>query len=520
LANNGLRADWGFGELSEARARWVLFAILVTHVAAWTLYGAVALGFGGVHGDMAEAYAWGQEVQLGYFKHPPFWAWLTFAWFEVFPRENWSFYLLSALNGAAGLWGAWALAGLFLGRSERLVVVLLLMLTPCYGLMALKLNANTILLSLWPWATYFFVRSLTTRSIADSILLGLFAGLGMLSKYYTLLLLAAFFVAALLSEERWRYFRSPAPYLAAGVCAIVLLPHVWWLTHHAGPLDYAKSRFDHTTLETLRWALDATAAPLVYYGAALAVLLAALRLSPGAALGKLAGWAAAPANAWILVLAVLPFLLTLAMGFIGQAKVSLAYTIPIFYMVPILALLAFGKVLDGRVERIIAGSAAVVLAVVTLGSPVIAFARFKFEAPTAVEPRMEVASEATALWRAEMPGRLDIVAGTNVYAESISFYSPDSPSQFISFNYDASPWITPARIKENGMLVVCLATDGECLTQAKQMTTAGSKQFVRRIAKVFYGTRAAEHEFVFTLVPRLQTAQVSRLDLGEADRRE
>ncbi len=472
------------------------------------------MGFGGVHGDMAEAYAWGQEVQLGYFKHPPFWAWLTFAWFEVFPRENWSFYLLSALNGAAGLWGAWALAGLFLGRSERLIVVLLLMLTPCYGLMALKLNANTILLSLWPWTTYFFVRSLKTRSIADSMLLGLFAGLGMLSKYYTLLLLAALFAAALLSEERRRYFRSPAPYVAAALCALMFLPHVWWVAEHGGPLRYAKSRFEFTTLETLGWSLGTTGAPLVFCGGAIIVLLAALRVSPAAALQKVSGWAARPANAWIMALALLPFLITLAMGFIGQAKISTAYTIPIFYMVPILALMALGQGFNERAARIIAGCAAVILAGVTVGSPAIAFARFKFEAPTAVEPRMEVAAAATELWHTEMPGKLEIVAGTNVYAESISFYSPDSPSQFIGFNYDWSPWITPARIKEEGLLIVCTATDVVCLERSKTMTTAGSKQFVRRFAKELYGVRAAEHEFVFTLVPRLEGAQLSHLVSG------
>ena len=149
----------GLTQLSDAQARWALTGALIAHIAAWTIYGTIALGFGGIHGDMGEAYAWGQELQLGYDKHPPFWAWLTFAWFEIFPRENWSFYLLASLNAAAGLWGTWVLAGQFLRPHQRLAVVLLLMLSPCYSVMALKLNANTILLSLWPWATYFFVRS-------------------------------------------------------------------------------------------------------------------------------------------------------------------------------------------------------------------------------------------------------------------------------------------------------------------------------------------------------------------------
>jgi 4-amino-4-deoxy-L-arabinose transferase-like glycosyltransferase len=377
--------------------------------------------------------------------------------------------------------------------------------------MALKLNANTIQLSLWPWTTYFFVRSLMGRGAIDSVLLGFFAGLGMLSKYYVLLLLAALFAAALLSAERRRYFGSPAPYLAAATGALVLAPHVWWLMEHGGPLAYAKSRFDFTTLDKLRWALHTTAAPLVYFGLAIAVLLIALRQSPMGALRKLAAWAAVPANAWVLCLAFLPFALTLAIGFSGQAKASLAYTIPIYYMLPIVALMAFGQGLDERGVRMISGCVALIFVIVTLGSPAIAYARFKFEAQTAVEPRMEVASAATSLWYAEMPGKFEIVAGTNTYAESVSFYSPDSPSQFIGFNYDWSPWITPHRIRKEGLLIVCTAADSGCLEHSKKFMTQGSKQFVRRFARVFRGERGGEYEFVFTLVPRLEEPQLSQL---------
>jgi 4-amino-4-deoxy-L-arabinose transferase-like glycosyltransferase len=474
---------------------------LVAYVVAWTVYGTIALGIGGIHSDMSEAYSWGQELQLGYFKHPPFWAWLTFAWFEIFPRENWSFYLLSSLNAAAGLWGVWALAGLFLRRSQRLAVVLLLMLSPCYGFMALKLNANTILLSLWPWTTYFFVRSLKTRNLADGVLLGLFAGLGMLSKYYTLVLLAAFVAAALLAEERRQYFRSPAPYVAAAICALMFLPHVVWVLEHGGALDYAQSRFSFTTLETLRGAINTSGAPLIYFGSSAAVLLIALRLKPSDALRKLAAWAALSKNAWILPLAFMPFLLTLFFGFVGQAKVSQAYTIPIFYMLPIVALMAFGDALSERAERVIALCAAVVLVVASLGSPAIAYARFAFQAETAVQPRIEVANVATDLWRTEMPGKLKIVAGTQFYAQTITFYAPDSPSHLIEFNYAYSPWITPERVKREGMLIVCTLEDLECRRHAEQLMTPASKQVEWRFAKELYGLSAPEYEFVFTLIP-------------------
>ena len=117
---------------------------------------------------------------------------------------------------------------------------------------------------------------------------------------------------------------------------------------------------------------------------------------------------------------------------------------------------------------------------------------------------MEVAKEATSLWHANMKGQLKIVAGTRIYAASISFYSADSPSQLIDFSYKNAPWITPQRIKEDGLLIVCASTDVNCLSQSNVFMTANSMRFTRRVAKVLYGETGSDIEFAFTLIPRLE----------------
>jgi hypothetical protein len=66
---------------------------------------------------MAEAYVWGREFQLGYFQHPPFWAWIAGLWFEVFPRADLAFTLLATLNAGLGLYGSWLLIGDLLMRQ-------------------------------------------------------------------------------------------------------------------------------------------------------------------------------------------------------------------------------------------------------------------------------------------------------------------------------------------------------------------------------------------------------------------
>ena len=168
--------------------------------------------------DMLEGWAWGQEFQLGYYKHPPLYAWIVGLWFKVFPRVDASYYLLSAINIGAGLLGVWRVSGLLLGKYARLSTVSLLMFAPSYQYPATNFNANTILLSLWPWAAYFFVnpfRQTVGRTGPSS---ESFGGCALLSKYSSILFLASCFLAALLHPRRRDYFRSAAPYCAVLAC--------------------------------------------------------------------------------------------------------------------------------------------------------------------------------------------------------------------------------------------------------------------------------------------------------------
>jgi 4-amino-4-deoxy-L-arabinose transferase-like glycosyltransferase len=153
-------------------ARWRFGQALLLYIIALMAFALFARGWGSLHTDMTELWAWGKEFSFGYSKHPPLSAWLTSAWFLVFPRTNWAFYLLSAINGAVGLAGVWMLAGRFLDTRGRFACILFLLLTPAYSAWALKFNPNAVLLSVWPWTAYFFVRSLETRSARDGAALG------------------------------------------------------------------------------------------------------------------------------------------------------------------------------------------------------------------------------------------------------------------------------------------------------------------------------------------------------------
>ena len=70
-----------------------MWGLLGAFIAVWFAYGAIADAGKAIQIDLAEAYVWGREFQLGYNQHPPFYAWIAGVWFMAFPRTNWAFVL-------------------------------------------------------------------------------------------------------------------------------------------------------------------------------------------------------------------------------------------------------------------------------------------------------------------------------------------------------------------------------------------------------------------------------------------
>ena len=149
---------------------WILdkpsTALLLYIFAFWA---AMLIGHGGgdLHTDTLEAYAWGKELQLGYPKHPPFWSWVAYGWFTIFPFSDWAAYLLGATNSAIGLGCTYLIARRFVSERQAMAALLCLMATPIYFCLANRYNANTALLSLWPATVLFALRAQESARIVD-----------------------------------------------------------------------------------------------------------------------------------------------------------------------------------------------------------------------------------------------------------------------------------------------------------------------------------------------------------------
>jgi 4-amino-4-deoxy-L-arabinose transferase-like glycosyltransferase len=476
-------------------------ALFAAFVAVWSVYFVIAESQASIRADMAEAYAWGREFQLGYNQHPPFWAWICGAWFMVFPRAGWAFAILSSLNAAIGLLGSWKLIGRFARCDERVAATALLLLTPFYTFLSYNFNANTIFLSIWPWTTYFFLRAIDEDGIVDAILFGVCMGLALLSKYYALILGATCFLAALQHPARARYFRSTSPYVSIAVTAALCAPHIGWLlSSGAPPVRYLAQ------ISGVSFGVAAFYAAAAFFGALTqnAVVFGLVALTAALAPRSVAVPvpARAPRFRLLATLALAPLLLTVLAGVTLRTQVTNRMTIGTFSLMPLLAIEIGGSRGLERLRwlsvRLGGGFSLVALA----ASPAVSLGKAWFSHNTDdTAPRKELAEAATRFWQETTDRPLAYVGGSLRYDDAVAFYSRERPHVFVRFDYFANQWVTPGALAEKGLLSVCVRTDAKCLAATAGLATPLSTHTEMTLSHRFWGHEAKPVDFIVTVIP-------------------
>ena len=416
------------------------------------------------------------------------------------PRSNWAFSVLSVVNAAVGLWGSWLLIGRFAEDDRRRAATFMLLLTPFYIFLALKFNANSIFLSLWPWTAYFLVRSLDDCRVPAAAAFGMLMAFDMLSKYVAVLLGVVCLVAACVHPNRRRYFGSAAPYVSVAVAAALCAPHLWWLVDTGFlPFQY----FSHKVGKPVAWSswisLKVIVGAVLFHAPMIAVLMFSGAKSPLA-------W---PRNFYengrdqryrtLAVLALLPVILVAAAGILFRIEVDTNMTIGMFPLLPLL-LITIARPDGARLLAIVSPIVAALLAASLLASPIVAFTRVRYGDIPAL-PYKELASEATQIFREKTGARLAFVGSTSRYGRAIAFYSEDAPQDFTGFDFRYAPWVTPEALSRDGLLAVCLAGDFNCLAAAAKFETSEATTVTVTVAHTFMGYRAAPKTFVLIIVP-------------------
>lgn len=483
---------------------WAVPVLIAGFVAFWMAYFSIAYVDGDLHQDVIETWSLGRSFDWGSTKHPPLMGWAARAWTTVFPLTNWSFNLLALTNAAVGLWVVDLITRRFARGDRRLVVLLLLMLLPIYQLHAQRFNANAVLLSSWPLATWCFLRSFETRNAGWAIAAGATAALAMLGKYYSIFLIGSFAIAALCHRDRRAYFTSAAPWIAALAGLVALAPHLVWLaTTGAQPFSHAIAHH-----------VGKTAAAALVEGGGFLLAMAGIVGVPG--LIWLAMTRPRPTRVLNDALSLDSGLRLVAMISIGSvvlpAIISAMFgtDMPplwglqgVFLFVVVIVCGASYHVPRDMTINLAATTIGIAAFAATIVAPLHALYRNYVPLNEGRNFYQPAVAELDRLWRTASNRPLSAVGGDDGLAFAAAFYSSDHPRYEMSLVHPHELQLpSPARLA-GGWAALCYDTDVSCIS-GMQSAAARAGRAIRAdftLRTNMFGWQGATQGFVALIIP-------------------
>ncbi|MEY4617337.1 MAG: hypothetical protein RJB66_2297 [Pseudomonadota bacterium] len=194
---------------------WFYFLFLKLGLASWVPLTA----------DENYYWVWSQNLQLSYYDHPAFAAWLfKLGTFLPAPLIKWPAVLMG--HSALLVWCLF-LSNIGFNRDQVKVWFLLAVMAPLVGLAGMVLTPDLPLLFFLAFSLYFFERALRTGKAIYYSAFGVSLGLGFTSKYHIVLILPGLVLYLIFSGE-WRRVRWSIVPMAIAFAIVGASPVLIW----------------------------------------------------------------------------------------------------------------------------------------------------------------------------------------------------------------------------------------------------------------------------------------------------
>ena len=255
-------------EIKKKDLNKIFILFLFVHLFIWTLIPSISNN--NLPLDTIEALAWGSDLSWGYNKHPPFSAWSAEVFYQIFGNQDWAYYFLSQIFVVSAFFIIFKFSeDFFKNKVHSLISILLLEGIFFYNFTTPEFNVNICQLPFWALTVYYCWKGLKQNDITSWFLFGLFAGLGILSKYlfiYLLIAIDVFFIYLIINKKfNFKCLISLISFF------IVLLPHLIWLAdNNYITITYALHR---TGIDDSNFIINHISYPLIFLGKQIGILI-------------------------------------------------------------------------------------------------------------------------------------------------------------------------------------------------------------------------------------------------------
>ena len=213
--------------------------LLLAAIAALTLVHGLVAAFAGLTEDEAYYRLWALSPAMSYLDHPPMVGWMIAVGRWIAGDNPFGIRLLALAGSLLGPFVLWRTARILFGPvvARRAVWFALAMPLLAVGSVVMTPDAPSVLF--WGLAGWALAELYVSQRADWWLAFGLFAGLGLLSKYTNLFVGAGVLLWLVLLPGNWHWFRSWQLWAGGAIAALLTLPVVVWNANH-GWASFAK----------------------------------------------------------------------------------------------------------------------------------------------------------------------------------------------------------------------------------------------------------------------------------------
>jgi 4-amino-4-deoxy-L-arabinose transferase-like glycosyltransferase len=403
--------------------------------------------------DLFENYVWGQTWSWGNDKHPPLVSWIAHLWFSIFPTSISSYFYLVTLNMVISLWFLFKAMEYFFDKEQILIAIILTALITSFNTHSgLKYNCN---LAQLPFITGFFLafaKAMNTNQIKYYLYAGLFCGLGLLTKYTYILIVAPY--ALLLLYQYRKSLSIPGLIATSVVTTTLFLPHIIWEIRHAWPsLEYAASKIPMDKkgliVNNFRGALTIFSSMVISLAVLAISYLQVFNKTPKCPTETSSPRIQIKLGAPTLMISLL---LMFLIANLKEVKIDHSWLIAN-------CILSGWAIVDlmprsihfEYLSRQLRTNFLIYLFVTLL----IAFHTSKSLPLSDSHMILKMSDDVTQYFESDLKRPLDYVGGDKDFAYGLSFYSRLHPKGFTGFSAQNIPWIDKADLKRSNFVIIC-----------------------------------------------------------------
>ena len=246
----------------------VFLVFLFFHLIMWTLI--PSLSNVNLPLDTIEHLAWASNLEWGFSKHPPMVAFILEFFFQIFGNQDWAYYFLSQFFVIIAFFVVYKFSQEILNNKKlSLLSVLLLEGIIFYNFTTPEFNVNVAQLPFWALSVYYTWRCLKYDKLVDYLLLGLFVGLGFLSKYLFIYLILGIKLVFVYFIRKGKKIKFSHYFIAGPIALLILLPHLIWLIEN----DYSTITYAFQRTGGVGAFIDHLFYPLVFLSKQIGILV-------------------------------------------------------------------------------------------------------------------------------------------------------------------------------------------------------------------------------------------------------